>query len=210
MKKILLILLCTGMCWSCAAAKAHRLLPKPDTTGGKPLMQVLSQRKTSRSFSEKSIPRDVLSNLLWAAFGINRPKKGKRTAPSAMNFQEIDIYLSMEEGVFLYHAQDHSIEQVSKKDIRAVTGLQEFVKDAPLNLIYVANMKKMNGDNKRDNEIYAAFDTGFISQNVYLFCASEGLGTVIRGYVDKPVLAEAMGLKDHQFIVASQTVGYEE
>ena len=188
--------------------KSIKLLD-PQTSGGKPLMQVLKERKSSRSFSEKELSLQELSNLLWAAFGINRLDSGMRTAPSAHNLQEIDIFVSMKKGLYFYDPKQHVLKLVLEKDIRAVTGKQEFVAIAPVNLIYVADYSKMDnvGDQK---DFYSAADTGFISQNVYLYCASEGLGTVVRGWVDKDALVRAMNLRPDQKIILTQTVGYEK
>ena len=185
-------------------------LPRPQTDGGKPLMEALKLRKSTRTFSEKKLPPQVLSNLLWAAFGVNRPGSGKRTAPSAMNWQEIDIYVALAEGVYLYDAEAHALKPVLAKDLRTATGKQHFVKGAPVNLVFVADYARIKrvGDDVKD--FYSATDTGFISQNVYLFCASEGLGTVVRGWVDKPALAKEMGLRPDQKVILAQTVGYPE
>jgi len=193
---------------SCSQAAEPVLLPEPETDGGKPLMQALSERQTSRSYSPEALPQQVLSNLLWAAFGINRSESGKRTAPSALNWQEIDIYVSLAEGLFLYHAGEHALYPVLSEDVRAVTGLQSFVKDAPVNLVFVADYSRMGDASEEDKDFYSAADTGFISQNVYLFCASEGLATVVRGYLDRSVLHETMRLRPDQKIILAQTVGY--
>jgi len=184
-------------------------LPKPQTEGGMPLMQALNERKTSRQFSPKELPEQVLSNMLWAAFGINRPD-GKRTAPSAMNMQEIDIYVATAKGLYLYDAKANALILTLAEDIRAKTGGQPFVKDAPVNLVYVADYAKMTRGSDEDKDFYSVVDTGFISQNVYLFCASEGLATVVRGYVNKPALAKAMNLRPDQKIILAQTVGYPQ
>lgn len=183
-------------------------LPPPNLNSGKSLMQSLQARKSSRDFSAKKLPVEVLSNLLWAANGINRLELGRRTAPSAVNWQEIDVYVAMADGLYLYNAKDHVLKPVIKQDIRALTGKQSFVKEAPLNLIYVADYSRMGGASAEDRDFYSATDTGFIAQNVYLYCASEGLATVIRGSIDRDVLAKAMQLRDNQKIVLSQTVGY--
>ena len=183
-------------------------LPAPNTTGGKPLMEALSLRSTSREFSEEMLPLQVLSDLLWAACGVNRPESGKRTAPTAMNMQEIDVYVAMAEGLYLYDAPKHMLTPVLGEDIRAKTGGQDFVGVAPVNLIYVADLSKMERGDDEQKKFYSATDTGFISQNVYLFCASEGLVTVVRGWVDKEALAEAMKLRPDQKIILAQTVGY--
>lgn len=181
-------------------------LPAPQTEGGKPLMQALKERKSTRSFSSKELSSQVLSNLLWAAFGINR-SDGRRTAPSAVNWQEIDIYVTTTQGCYLYNAKEHSLQPVVPGDIRAATGSQSFVAEAPVNLVYVADFSKMSGQNEQ-KAITSGADTGFISQNVYLFCASEGLATVVRGMVDKEALAKALNLRPEQRVTLAQTVGY--
>jgi SagB-type dehydrogenase family enzyme len=183
-------------------------LPKPQMEGGKPLMQVLKERKSSREFSPEKLPSQILSNLLWAAFGINRPDSGRRTAPSATNWQEIDIYVAMADGLFLYDAEGHLLKPILKEDIRHLTGRQAFVKEAPLNLIYVADFSKKTRASNEDKEFYSVADTGFIAQNVYLYCTSEGLATVVRVMIDRPALAKAMNLRPEQKIILSQTVGY--
>jgi SagB-type dehydrogenase family enzyme len=183
-------------------------LPKPQMDGGKPLMQALKDRKSSRAFSTKKLPVQVLGNLLWAAFGINRPDTGHRTAPSAVNWQEIDIYVATADGLYLYEAKGHTLQPVLAKDIRAETGMQPFVKDAPVELIYVADYSRMGKGAEEGKNLYSAADTGFISENAYLFCASEGLATVVRGAVDKAALAAAMQLRPDQKIILAQTVGY--
>jgi SagB-type dehydrogenase family enzyme len=183
-------------------------LPPPNLNSGKSLMQSLQARKSSRDFSAKKLPVEVLSNLLWAACGINRPESGRRTAPSAVNWQEIDIYVAMVDGLYLYNVKEHVLKPVIKQDIRELTGKQPFVKDAPINLIYVADYSRMGGASAEEKNSYSAEDTGFIAQNVYLYCASEGLATVVRGSIDRDVLAKAMQLRNNQKIVLSQTVGY--
>jgi SagB-type dehydrogenase family enzyme len=182
-------------------------LPPPDTTGGKPLMQTIKLRKSTREFSQEKIAPQVLSNLLWAAFGINRAD-GHRTAPSAMNWQEIDIYAVMENGTYLYDAKTHSLLPVVAQDLREKTGTQAFVKDAPLNLVYVADLAKVKRATGEDQMIYLGADAGFIAQNVYLFCASEGLATVVRGYVDKKELPKLLNLRSDQKVILGQTIGY--
>lgn len=182
-------------------------LPKPQITGGMPLMQALNERKSTREFSVEKLPQQVLANLLWAAFGVNRGD-GRRTAPSASNRQEIEIYAVMADGVFLYDAQAHALKPVLKEDLRAATGSQDWIAKAPLNLVFVADYAKMGNqadDNKRAN---SNVDTGYISQNVYLYCASEGLGTVARGGLNRDELQKALQLRPEQRVVLAQTVGY--
>ena len=183
-------------------------LPPPNLNSGKSLMQSLQARKSSRDFSTKKLPVEVLSNLLWAACGINGPESGRRTAPSAVNWQKVDIYVAMADGLYLYNAKEHVLKPVINQDIRALTGKQTFVKDAPVNLIYVADYSRMGGANAEERNSYSAADTAFIAQNVYLYCASEGLATVVRGSIYRDVLAKAMQLRDNQRIILSQTVGY--
>jgi SagB-type dehydrogenase family enzyme len=182
-------------------------LPQPQTSGGKPLMQVLKDRHSTREFSGQKLPPQVLSNLLWAAFGVNRPD-GKRTAPSAMNWQEIDIYVATQDGLYVYDAKANTLNPVLPQDVRAATGQQSFVKDAPVNLVYVADLAKAGGAGGEMQTLFTAADTGFIAQNVYLFCASEGLVTVVRGSVDQAPLAKLMKLRPNQKIILAQTVGY--
>ncbi|MCX5708262.1 MAG: SagB/ThcOx family dehydrogenase [Candidatus Omnitrophica bacterium] len=184
------------------------MLPKPQTSAGKPLMQVLKQRITSRQFSAKELDLQTLSDLLWAGFGISRPD-GKRTAPSARNMQEIDNYLAKADGLFRYNAIQNSLELILAQDIREAAGKQDFVKSAPVNLIYVADLAKMK-DMKDQKDFYAAIDTGFIAENVYLFCASADLATVVRGSFDQETLSRAMKLKENQKIIITQTVGYQK
>lgn len=183
-------------------------LPKPHVTGGKPLMQVLKDRKSTRSFRNEIIPVQTLSNLLWAALGVNRPDSGKRTAPSAVNWQEIDIYVATADGLYLFDGQFQKLLPVLNEDIRAMTGTQPYVKDAPINLVYVADFSKIKKAASEDKVFYSAADTGFISENVYLFCASEGLATVVRGSIDRPALAKVMKLRPDQKIILAQSVGY--
>jgi SagB-type dehydrogenase family enzyme len=184
-----------------------RRLPPPDTTGGKPLMQILKDRRTQRSFSDRSLPEQVLSNLLWAANGINRPD-GRRTAPSARNWQEIDIYVALESGLFVYEPSSHALRLVLPGDIRSATGAQDFVRTAPVNLVYVADLTKAGPQTNSDNVLFVGADCGFIAENVYLYCASEGLATVVRGMVNRTDLAKVMKLRADQKILLSQTIGF--
>ena len=183
-------------------------LLEPQMEGGRPLMQALKDRASSRNFSPEKLPVQMLSNMLWAAFGVNRPASGGRTAPSASNSQEMDIYVAMANGLFLYDAKASLLKPVLPDDIRALTGRQAFVKDAPVNLIYVSDLSKMLRASAAERDWYAAAHSGFISQNVYLFCASEGLATVVRESIDRPALARAMRLRPDQKITLAQTVGY--
>lgn len=169
-------------------------------------MQVLKERRTQREFRPEKLPTQVIANLLWAGFGINRPD-GRRTAPSAMNWQEIDIYVAMGDGLFLYNAKANRLEPILAQDVRAATGTQDFVATAPVDLIYVADLSK-TGQAGSQADLFTGADVGFISENVYLFCASEGLATVVRGSVDRAALAKVMKLRSDQRILLAQSVGY--
>jgi nitroreductase len=190
-------------------------LPQPHMAGGKPLMEALKERKSTRNFKPDKLPVQVLSNLLWAAFGINRPGSGMRTAPSAMNWQEIDIYVVMESGVYVYNAKANLLEPILNKDVRGDTGrmIQRFVNEAPVNLVYVANLSRVSTiggilTNEEEKNIYFSVSAGAIVQNVYLFCASEGLATVVRGLIDKDAFSKDARLTSKQKIIIAQTVGY--
>ena len=180
-------------------------LVRPQTGSGNPLMQLLWKRMSSRGFSPDPLPIEVLSNLLWAAYGINR-SDGRRTAPSASNRQEIDIYVAAANGLYLYDAKANLLNPILAEDIRGMTGRQPYVKQASVNFVYVADYSKM-GTAKEEIKIHlSAADTGFISQNVYLYCAPEGLVTVVREMIDKPALAILMKLRPDQKIVLAQRV----
>lgn len=183
-------------------------LPPPDRTGGVPLMQALARRHSEREFASAPIALQQLSDLLWAADGINRPDIHEHTAPSAMNAQEIDVYVARSEGLYCYDAEQHALELVAASDVRRVTGLQEFVDAAPLDLVYVADHQRMKLIPTERRDVYAAACAGAISQNVYLYCASAGLSTVVRGLFDAPALGTALGLGSRQHIVLTQTVGH--
>lgn len=207
MKRLFLYSFVLLLACSMAGVAQDIQLSKPDTIGGKPLMQCLKERKSTRSFDSKPLPQQVLSNLLWAAFGINRPD-GRRTAPSAMNRQEIEIYVAMQSGLYLYDASSHSLKQVVKEDIRDKTGTQSFVKDAPVDIVYVADLSKTGKESSEEQTVYSYADCGFIAQNVYLYCASEGLACVVRASIDKATLSKTMNLRPNEKIILSQTVGY--
>jgi len=182
-------------------------LPAPQKTGGMPLMDALAKRSTVRAFDSRELSPRQLSSLLWAAFGINRPD-GKRTAPSARNYQETDIYVLLQQGAYVYNAKSNKLDPVVAEDIRALGGTQAFVKDAPVTLVFVADLAKM-GDGSKENKMNTAhIDVGYISQNVYLFCASEGLVTGARMWVDKAALGPKLKLRPDQMIILAQSVGY--
>lgn len=183
------------------------VLPPAQMSGGLPLMQVLLQRQSQRDFAATPLSEQTLSDLLWAAGGINRPQLGGRTAPSAMNCQEIDIYVALPAGLYRYVSVTHALERVVSSDVRRVTGYQDFVDEAALDLVYVADHSRMKLVPAAQRQLYASVAAGAMAQNVYLYCASAGLSTVIRAWIDRRALSEAMGLPaDHEVLLA-QTVG---
>jgi nitroreductase len=185
----------------------HLDLPTPRLEGGQSLISALRQRHSTREYSDQSLPLPVLSELLWAAFGVNRPN-GDRTVPYWRHVMVIDVYISMQDGVWRYEPANHTLTRYLQEDIRDRTGLQDFVAIAPLNLIYVAHGERMADVAPEDRRLYASVDAAFMGQNVYLFCASEGLGTVFLGAVDYAGLARSLRLSDTQFVTFAQTVGY--
>jgi SagB-type dehydrogenase family enzyme len=218
LKKIFLIIaiLFCFVASSIAADLSPIKLPPPDMKGGKALMQCLKDRKTDRAFGTKKLPVEVLSNLMWAACGINRSDSGKRTAPSARNWQEIDVYVALEEGLYLYNAKTHTLDPLIKADLRKATThflqpSRSAVAGAPIQLIYVVDYAKMTiGTSDENKLLYSGADAAFISQNVYLYCASVGLATGVRAFVDKDALAKDMKLRDKQKVVLVQAVGYPQ
>jgi nitroreductase len=182
-------------------------LPRPQKQGGLPLMEALAKRHSSREFAPDALRLQLLSDLLWAAYGINRADGG-RTAPSALNAQEVDVYVALPEGAYLYDAERHTLNLAVASDLRRVTGYQDFVDEAPLDLIYVADHTRMGMVPVERRESYASVAAGAIAQNVYLFAASSGLCTVIRAWIDRAAIADALGLTHDQQVLLSQTVGY--
>lgn len=172
------------------------------------LAKVLLRRRSTREFGPEELSLYRLSRLLWTAFGVNRPAQGLRTAPTAGNLQNIDIYAALPGGLYRYDAGQQQLQPVLARDVRAATGDQDYVADAPLDLIYVATFDGDQHGPRSEQQFYAALDTGFISQNVYLFCAAEGLATVVRGWLDRPALAALMGLAPNQLVIAAQSVGF--
>jgi nitroreductase len=190
-----------------ASASKVKDLPPPRASGGRPLIDALKLRRSIREYSDRPLPPQVLSDVLWAAFGVNRPS-GDRTAPYWRHVMVIDVYAALADGVWLYDPKGHRLEQRLDSDIRGATGTQDFVATAPLNLIYVAHGERMQDISPEERRLYASVDTGFIGQNVYLFCSSEGLATVFRGSVDTRKLATTMQLGEEQFVTFAQSVGY--
>jgi nitroreductase len=184
-------------------------LSPPEKHGGLPLMEALAKRHSSRDFSRKALPLPLLSNLLWAAHGVNRTDGG-RTAPSALNAQEIDVFVALPSGAYRYDAAAHQLHLVAASDLRRVTGYQDFVDEAPMDLVYVADHARMGMVPAGQRESYASAAAGAIAQNVYLFAAGNRLATVIRAWIDRAAIADALGLTHDQQVLLSQTVGYRK
>lgn len=182
-------------------------LPAPDLKGGRPLMTVLKERQSIREFAPKAVPLQALSELCWAAFGLNRPEISHRTVPSAMNMQELDLYVALPEALYLYEAKAHVLQPVLAGDLRPLTGGKVELQRAPVILILVADQRRMEKAKPQDRDFYAAIDAGFIVQNAYLYCGSAGMATVVHE-LTRPPLAAAMQLRPEQRIIIAQSVGY--
>ncbi len=184
-------------------------LPAPQLSTDLGLLHALQQRRSTRVFRPDPLSLDRLSALLWAGFGINRRDAGGRTAPSARDWQEIDIYAVLAEGSYRFDAKAGQLLLVRTDDLRAATGTQDFVASAPLNLVYVADFARMHDASDEERRFLAGADAGCIAQNVYLYCACTGLATVVRGLIDRRRLAAALGLTPTQRIALAQSVGLE-
>lgn len=180
-------------------------LPSPHREGGMPLMEAFSKRCSKRRFLQENIPLETLSDILWAAFGFNREQK--RTAPSSHNRQESELYVFLKEGVYIYDAGGNILRCITEEDLRALTGTQDFVADAPLNIAIISDTSKITGKTPQGviETIYA--DAGFISQNIYLCCTGAGLSSVTRALIDKNTLASKLNLRQEQVITLIHTVG---
>lgn len=211
MKSIFLSLVAACML---SGAYAQTLSPiqlkAPEKKAGLSVMETLANRHSTREFSNKKLTLQELSNVLWAANGINRPEKGMRTAPSAMNAQEVDVYVCMEEGAFLYDAKSNQLQPVIQEDLRGlVGGKQAFVINAPVVLLMVSDLSKLPGGNSEQTKLMAAIDAGIVSQNISIACSGLGLITVPRASMDKEALAQKLKLKSAQLLLMNNPVGKE-
>lgn len=171
-------------------------------------MDVLRDRRTERRYASRPLSAQLLSDLLWAACGINRSAVRGRTTPSAHDAQDIDIYVVLPDAAWHYDPLRHVLQRPTRRDLRRLSGRQDFVSQAPVNLVFVSDFRRFPRDSDADRLFYSAADAGFVSQNVYLFCASEGLATMVRAYIDKPALARALSLAPSQRVILAQSVGY--
>ena len=184
------------------------VLPTPKKTGGMPLLDTLSTRKTTRVYSSRMLDAQTLSSLLWAAFGISR-EDGRRTAPSALNSQEIQIYVILEGGIYVYEPKEHALERKLEGDFRKLAGTQSYAQSVPVSFVYVADLEK-SLTSPESSESYACVDCGFIGQNVYLFAAANGLSSAFRGSIDRSAISETLKLKASQRVLYGQSIGYAD
>lgn len=182
------------------------LLPSPRRTGGMPLMEALNKRATHRKCSDEGLDLQTISDILWSAYGFNRD--GFRTAPSSHNRQEMELYVFLESGVFVYDAAGCRLEQRLEGDHRAMTGAQDFVGAVPMNVAMVADTSKITGKTPQGVLETIFVDTGFISENIYLYAAGAGLNTVVRAMFDRERLSELLGLKPERIITMVQSIGH--
>lgn len=179
-----------------------------DLTKGKTLLQALKDRKTSRNFQETELSKEHLSGLLWAATGVNRRDENKMTVPTSRNTQNMTVYALFKEGAYRYNPKTNKLTRVSENDLRADSGTQEYVGKAPVNLVITASYDGISVDQLPAAQGSARINTGYISQNIYLYCAAFDIGTVARGLVDRKTLAQKLGLGPNEEIILAQSVGY--
>lgn len=185
------------------------VLVPPSMEGGKTVMEALMLRSSHRDFNTTPLSDEHLSGLLWSACGINRPESGKRTAPSARNWQDVSLYVFLEQGIYRYNEAAHTLELLKQGDHRKAAGVQDFVFQVPVNIVLVSDYEKMTGASEKDMDRYAGLSAGYISQNIYLYAASEGLNTVVRAMLDKDELHKLLELKPSQHVIVAQSVGYK-
>jgi Nitroreductase family. len=212
---IAVALLFSGICSANPPAnKGDKSVPTnslpPPAIASSPFLQILQKRRTSRDYASRQLDRQTISNLLWAAYGINRPDDGKRTAPSAHDWQYIDIYVTDSNGLYWFNAKRHDLDLVKAGDIRAMTGMQQDIAaKAPFSLVYVFDERKTDSNASADQRtLFAATTAGAIVQNVYLYCAAASLNTGVRADIEREPLHKAMGLSSYQKILLAQSVGY--
>jgi SagB-type dehydrogenase family enzyme len=183
-------------------------LSAPAKVGGEPLMKVFNNRKSDRTFAPDKLKLQDLSTLLWAANGINR-EDGKRTAPSAINAQDVDVYVIMEEGAYLYDAKEHALQPVAAGDYReAVAGGQDFVKAAPVSLVLVSDLSRLSKNINEGTKLMGAVDVGIVCQNINIACAGMGLATVPRASMNQETLKTVLKLTDNHLLLMNNPVGY--
>ena len=182
------------------------VLPAPHQSGGMPLMEALAKRQSIREYDTRELSRQQLADLLWATFGINRPD-GRRTAPTANNRQELDLYVMLKEGAYRYDAAANKLLLVTTEDIRGQIASRSFAA-APVQLLYVADLSRRSENDENRKLLMAHIDCGYLSQNTGLFCASEGLATCPRATLNREVATEKLQLRPTQRILLAHSVGY--
>ena len=205
MRKVQLLLAC--LVFSVAAFAADKVikLPKPNLNRTGTVMKALSERHSTREFASKALNLSDLSDLLWAANGINRSDSGKRTAPSALNKQDVDVYVVLPEGSYLYDAKNHQLNLIAEGDYRgAVAGGQAFVISAPVSLV----LSKLGDAKSNHVQLMGAMDAGIVSQNISIFCSAARLATVPRASMDINQLKKVLKLKESQVPMMNHPIGY--
>lgn len=185
-------------------------LPKPDMQFPVSVMEAIQMRSSSRAFSDKALSYQEIANIVWAGNGINRPETGKRTAPSAHNWQDITLYVFLPEGVYLYLPKEHALQEVLHEDLRQLAGSQEYVKTTPLNIILVSDQAKMENTTAEDKALLSGADAAFVAENIYLYCAGKKLAVVVRAMIDRTTLSRKLHLSDEQKIILGQTIGFPQ
>ena len=214
MRKVQLLLVCLMLSAAAFAADKVIKLPKPNLNRTGAVMKALSERHSTREYASKALSLADLSDLLWAANGINRKESGMRTAPSALNKQDVDVYVVLPEGSYLYDAKNHQLTLIAAGDYRgAVAGGQAFVKTAPVSLVLISDLSRF-GDAKSPRSKFGgevlmpALDAGIVSQNISIFCSAANLATVPRASMDNEQLKKVLKLKDSQMPMMNHPVGY--
>ena len=211
MRKVQLLLLCLFVSVATFAADKVIRLPKPNLNRNSEVMEAFANRHSTREYAAKALTLTDLSDLLWAANGINRPEEGKRTAPSAMNKQDVDVYVVLPEGTYLYDAKAHQLNLVAEGDHRgAVAGGQAFVKSAPVSLLLVSDLSRLGDAKNTHTQLMGAVDAGIVSQNISLFCSAAKLATVPRASMDTAKLKSVLKLTDTQLPLMNHPVGYHK
>lgn len=211
MRKVQLLLLCLFVSVATFAADKVIRLPKPNLNRNSEVMEAFANRHSTREYAAKALTLTDLSDLLWAANGINRPEEGKRTAPSAMNKQDVDVYVVLPEATYLYDAKAHQLNLVAEGDHRgAVAGGQAFVKSAPVSLLLVSDLSRLGDAKNTHTQLMGAVDAGIVSQNISIFCSAAKLATVPRASMDTAKLKSVLKLTDTQLPLMNHPVGYHK
>ena len=211
MRKVQLLLLCLFISVATFAADKVIRLPKPNLNRNSEVMEAFANRHSTREYAAKALTLNDLSDLLWAANGINRPEEGKRTAPSAMNKQDVDVYVVLPEATYLYDAKAHQLNLVAEGDHRrAVAGGQAFVKSAPVSLLLVSDLSRLGDAKNTHTQLMGAVDAGIVSQNISIFCSAAKLATVPRASMDTAKLKSVLKLTDTQLPLMNHPVGYHK